>query len=283
MKPIGIFFSKSFDSLKGNWGMAAISVIIVVALMCVFALVAGLFMAIPTFLQASHIVTIIFAIIASMFYILAVVPLYWAFKMIYLSLIRDGKLNLGLLSYGYNNVYHVTWGYVLIFLCQILVSFALLVLPAMTIAGNGLSVTLTEQTALAQTIRLVDWGVNIYLIILFSQYAYIIYDDDDIRAYGALQRSVELMRGHKLQYFIILLIYTLSIGALLGVLYCLPAYIGRAGMVMAFVLLILFAVLYIPFMETVNAHFYESLEENDEATEETDSDYKEINSNNEEV
>jgi len=54
-------------------------------------------------------------------------------------------------------------------------------------------------------------------------------------------------------------------------------------MVMAFVLLILFAVLYIPFMETVNAHFYESLEENDEATEETDSDYKEINSNNEEV
>ena len=69
----------------------------------------------------------------------------------------------------------------------------------------------------------------------------------------------------------------------LGVLYCLPAYIGRAGMVMAFVLLILFAVLYIPFMETVNAHFYESLEENDEATEETDSDYKEINSNNEEV
>ena len=74
MKPIGIFFSKSFDSLKGNWGKAAISVIIVVALMCVFALVAGLFMAIPTFLQASHIATIIFAIIASMFYILAVVP-----------------------------------------------------------------------------------------------------------------------------------------------------------------------------------------------------------------
>lgn len=278
MKPIGIFFSKSFDSLKGNWGKAAISVIIVVALMCVFALVAGLFMAIPTFLQASHIVTIIFAIIASMFYILAVVPLYWSFKMIYLSLIRDGKLNLGLLSYGYNNVYHVTWGYVLIFLCQILVSFALLVLPAMTIAGNGLSVTLTEQTALAQTIRLVDWGVNIYLIILFSQYAYIIYDDDDIRAYGALQRSVELMRGHKLQYFIILLILIVCITVACIIIPIIASLISAQYKVTAFwislVLIFLFA---LPYVATVNAHFYESLIDKDEAGEEQqEGDYEEI-------
>lgn len=239
--------------MKGNWGMA------VLATLCMFVLFLVLCFGIVIFfgqpfrmISSGNTFKLLFGIVGYIVALLALFPLIWSYNTMFLSNIRGGKISLGQLFNGYNDARRITWGYFLIALCQIIVTSIISI--AILYLGGELIIS-----------QIVCYSITAFITILFSQFAYIVFDDEDISAFDALCKSMNLMNGHKLQYFILMLILVLCVilfGVItlgVGILFCLP------------------------YVATVNAHFYESLEENDEATEETDSDYKEINSNNEEV
>lgn len=248
MKPISIFFSKSSNSMKGNWGIAALATLCMFVLFFVIILGIVLLFGSPKLLMASgSTFSFIWGIIASLALIFAITPLIWSYYAMLLTMVRGGDVSVGQLFNGYNDIGRIGWGYILIALCQ---GVANLPIHTLVLYVDSFGVRMI-LTLLSYVIMI---GINIY----FSQFAYILYDDGDISAYDALGRSVELMKGHKLQYLCLTLILAFII-----IIAALPLGIG-----------LLFA---LPYIATVNAHFYESLTPEDETDEEQPrEDYEEI-------
>lgn len=256
MKPIGLFFSKSRDSLKGNWGKAALTTLCFILVIIVICFGIFVFFGNPSLMIASGIVTgktskIIFGIISYLITFFAIYPLGWSYATMFLSKIRGEEISIGDIFNGYSDALRITWGYILVFLCQI-------VLAGLLAYAVSLSISSTSVTFVSS---ILGYAVMLFVSILFSQYTYIIFDDGDISAFDALCKSVKLMDGHKFQYFVLLLILVVGI-TLLSII--------TLGIGLFFL---------IPYIATVNAHFYESLEDSEDNTEEEEGDYEEIVAN----
>jgi len=87
-----------------------------------------------------------------------------------------------------------------------------------------------------------------------------IFDDEDISAFDALKQSAHLMKGHKLQLFLL--------GLLLGIIMAAIS-IVTLGIGLLFLL---------PYFYSVHANFYDSLTEDETTSEATESkdDYLEL-------
>ena len=87
-----------------------------------------------------------------------------------------------------------------------------------------------------------------------------IFDDEDISAYDALKQSAHLMKGHKLQLFLLGLLLSIIMAAIS---------IVTLGIGLLFLL---------PYFYSVHANFYDSLTEDETTSEATESkdDYLEL-------
>ena len=90
---------------------------------------------------------------------------------------------------------------------------------------------------------LLSYVLTIYIGLSFSQYLYVLFDDEEISIIDAMKRSIQLMKGHKLQLFFMVLILVILVVFLS---------IVTLGIGIFFLL---------PYMFTAYAHFYEYVSE----------------------
>ena len=142
-------------------------------------------------------------------WILACMPLTWSFAVMFLDFIRGEKLESGKLFEGYKDLSRVFVTYLLYFI--------------------------------AVTIGLILFFVpGIIIAFMFAQTPYILRDDKDLGAIDVLKKSADMMKGHKMQLF---LLYLSFIGwAILAVL--------TLGIGFLFLS---------PYINTTLAHYYEDL------------------------
>lgn len=136
-------------------------------------------------------------------------PLSWGFAVWFLRLIRNRDINYGRLFDGYKDFGRIFLAGILVMICEA-IGFALLIVPGIIVS------------------------------LLFSQTCFILKDDPQISATDAMKRSMEMMKGHKMELFILWLSF---IGwVILALLTC--------GLGTLF--------LY-PYLYTTLAHYYEDL------------------------
>ena len=101
-------------------------------------------------------------------------PLGWGFNVYFLNLIRNHDIKYERLFDGYKDV-------IRIFLAEFLITLAVVIGCILLIVPG------------------------IILAIMFSQTEFILKDDKDISAADAMKKSMEMMKGHKGEYFILCL------------------------------------------------------------------------------
>lgn len=267
MKPIGIFFGKAAESLKENWLNSVAFTLCYALLVIVSVLVFGvvLFLLLGSSLSnpfAMSLWKIFFAIVLYVAFVAVLLALQWSYTTTFLANIRGGDLSVGELFSGFYDMKRIFFAYILVWLCSFVCSIvAGIVIGIFGAAMPGAS----QMTYLLNS--LVGAGIGLYFCILFMQFPYILFDDGEIGAYGSLRRSCELMKGHKLQFFLVLLC--------VGFIFLVPCIISLS--LVFFVskplgwLLTLAVMLFVsPYVTFVLAHFYESLSDKEtEAVEET--------------
>ena len=242
MKSVSVFYRKGRESLKGNWLMSAAAtalffillIFIYVVLIFLFGVPIGSSLAGTNSPSTRKIVETILFFVAWFF---AFSPLLWSYMTMFLGLARGEKLRIGQLFSGYSNTWRITLAFILTSLCQWICLALLILIP----------VSMNLSLFLQIPFCIVAIAVCFYLRIIFSQFMYVIYDDDEeyIGAVDAIKQSIDLMNGHKWQFLwldITLMVFMYLI--------C----IVTLGIGLFFVL---------PFMATVYAHFYDSLAQQD--------------------
>lgn len=264
MKPIGEIFSKTNQTFKENW-LSALVVSFVFFLIYVVALLAVvLFFGNPYFIIAnggSVGGVAIKLLIAYGAILLVSIPLIWSYKTMFLSHIRGGNLSFVQLFNGYNDAWRIVWGYILQFFCFIAFVLLLGVIALMVrklFDNDPMAVVL-----MAIPIYLVYVAGVIYIYLSLCLFDYIIFDDEDISAFDALKRSVQLMKGNKLQLFAILILLGLALGGVMlifGFIIGLAEYMDSFAISSAIYFLMFAALLtYGSYASTIMAHFYESV------------------------
>lgn len=136
-------------------------------------------------------------------------PLIWGFKTLFLDFIRGGQLQSSKLFSGYSDFIRIFIAY---FAYIVIVIFGCLffLVPGIIFA------------------------------FMFAQTLFILKDDKEISAIGALKRSASMMKGHKLDLFFLYL-----------------SFIGWA--ILAILTLGIGFIFLVPYVNTTMAHFYEDL------------------------
>lgn len=188
----------------------------------------------------------------------------------FLSHIRGGKLSFVQLFNGYNDAWRIVWGYILQFFC--FMAFVLLLGVIALIVRKLFDNDPMAVVLMAIPIYLVYVAGVIYIYLSLCLFDYIIFDDEDISAFDALKRSVQLMKGHKLQlFFTILLIDLAAIIAILIPLIIIELAVFQESVILAIfsgvVVVVVEALAYMSYSGMLMAHFYESVidEENGSA------------------
>lgn len=231
MKPVTVFLSQGSVTLKGNWGKSALLTLLFLIMFIALVFITSILFGRP--LGANTPVTtkgIILGCISTLVFLVVCMPLGWSYTTMFLSIKRGGNVSPSQLLSGYGDVSRIVIGYFIITLCTVLC----LLLPARA----GWYLFGAVGVVLLYFVGII---AGLYIRILFSQFDYVIFDDEDLSAFDALQESARLMKGHKLQFFLLQL--------LLGIIVAAGSII-TLGIGMFFLL---------PYMQSVNANFYESL------------------------
>ena len=142
-------------------------------------------------------------------WLLACAPLTWAFGVMFLDFIRGGELKVGKLFDGYKDSLRLSLAFFLYFLV-VLVGVIFFIVPGIIFA------------------------------MMFAQVPYILRDDENIGVIDALKKSANMMKGHKMQLFLLYL-----------------SFIGWA--ILAILTLGIGYLFLFPYMYTTVAHYYEDL------------------------
>lgn len=145
----------------------------------------------------------------SVLWTLACLPLSWGFAVWFLNLIRGGDYSYSRLFDGYSDFGRIFMAQFLVGLCTVIGSF-LFIVPGVIIG------------------------------LMYSQVSFILKDDEQISAVDAMKQSAAMMKGHKMELFMLTLSF---IGW--AILTCLTLGLG-------FFLLS-------PYWQTTMAHYYEDL------------------------
>ena len=212
MQAIKELKSAARQSLSGKWGSGVLLCLAYVVLLIVIFVVLSLIMS--PFTSDSDSLQEPFAVIILIIFLIASLPLYWAFMVEFLNVARGNPCKAGNLFHGYNDF------------CRIC------------------------GTMLLQSIYTFLWTLLLIIpgIIKYYSYAltpYILNDDSALSFNGAIDKSMAMMRGHKMDLFILDLSF---IGwYILG---CVTCDIGFLWI--------------IPYWQTTRAHFYLDLKEQQE-------------------
>ena len=142
-------------------------------------------------------------------WLLACAPLTWAFGVMFLDFIRGNELKVGKLFDGYKDCIRIGIAFFLYFLV-VLVGVIFFIVPGIIFA------------------------------MMFAQVPYILRDDENIGVIDALKKSANMMKGHKIQLFLLYL-----------------SFIGWA--ILAILTLGIGYLFLFPYMYTTVAHYYEDL------------------------
>ncbi len=142
-------------------------------------------------------------------WLLACAPLTWAFGVMFLDFIRGNELKVGKLFDGYKDCIRIGIAFFLYFLV-VLVGVIFFIVPGIIFA------------------------------MMFAQVPYILRDDENIGVIDALKKSANMMKGHKMQLFLLYL-----------------SFIGWA--ILAILTLGIGYLFLFPYMYTTVAHYYEDL------------------------
>ena len=142
-------------------------------------------------------------------WLLACAPLTWAFGVMFLDFIRGGELKVGKLFDGYKDCLRLSLAFFL-YLLVVLVGVIFFIVPGIIFA------------------------------MMFAQVPYILRDDENIGVIDALKKSANMMKGHKMQLFLLYL-----------------SFIGWA--ILAILTLGIGYLFLFPYMYTTVAHYYEDL------------------------
>jgi uncharacterized membrane protein len=142
-------------------------------------------------------------------WLLACAPLTWGFGVMFLDFIRGGELKVGKLFDGYKDCLRLSLAFFL-YLVVVLVGVVFFFVPGIIFA------------------------------MMFAQVPYILRDDENIGVIDALKKSANMMKGHKMQLFLLYL-----------------SFIGWA--ILAILTLGIGYLFLFPYMYTTVAHYYEDL------------------------
>ncbi len=132
---------------------------------------------------------------------------------------------------------------------------------------NGVRVSRIIETQILQNLLLFFWTLLLIVpgFVKMCSYAmtpYILEDDPNIRGNKAIERSMAMMNGHKLSYFVMSLLFGLYvfIAAVLSyaVGYLCTSSTTAASIVVA-PLMFIFALWFVPYMQASYAKFYEEV------------------------
>lgn len=264
MKPIGEIFSKTNQTFKENWISALVVsfVFFLIYFVALFAVV--FFFGNPYFIIANSGSVggvAIKLLIASGAILLVSIPLIWSYRTMFLSHIRGGKLSFVQLFNGYNDAWRIVWGYILQFFC--FMAFVLLLGVIALIVRKLFDNDPMAVVLMAIPIYLVYVAGVIYIYLSLCLFDYIIFDDEDISAFDALKRSVQLMKGHKLQlFFTILLIDLAAVLAMLIPVIIIALAIDQESkflVIFSAVVVIVETLAFMSYSGMLMAHFYESV------------------------
>ncbi|MBR1902548.1 MAG: DUF975 family protein [Bacteroidaceae bacterium] len=143
------------------------------------------------------------------FWTLLCLPMGWGITAYFLNLIRNEDIAYERLFDGYKDFVRIFLAEFLVVVC-IAIGFMLLIIP------------------------------GIILALMFCQTEYILKDDKQISAADAMKKSAEMMNGHKMEFFWLLL-----------------SFIG--WLILSFLTLGFGFIFLQPYMETTFAHYYEDL------------------------
>ena len=136
-------------------------------------------------------------------------PLSWGFAVYFLRLIRNSDISYGRLFDGYNDFVRIFLAGLLVFICEA-IGLALLIVPGVIVA------------------------------LMFSQTSFILKDNPQVSATDAMKRSMEMMKGHKMELFML--------------------WLSFLGWIILATLTCGFGFLFLePYMYTTLAHYYEDL------------------------
>ena len=148
-------------------------------------------------------------VVFHLIWLLACAPLTWAFGVMFLDFIRGGELKVGKLFDGYKDCLRLSLAFFL-YLLVVLVGVIFFIVPGIIFA------------------------------MMFAQVPYILRDDENIGVIDALKKSANMMKGHKMQLFLLYL-----------------SFIGWA--ILAILTLGIGYLFLFPYMYTTVAHYYEDL------------------------
>lgn len=148
-------------------------------------------------------------VVFHLIWLLACAPLTWAFGVMFLDFIRGNELKVGKLFDGYKDCIRIGIAFFLYFLV-VLVGVIFFIVPGIIFA------------------------------MMFAQVPYILRDDENIGVIDALKKSANMMKGHKMQLFLLYL-----------------SFIGWA--ILAILTLGIGYLFLFPYMYTTVAHYYEDL------------------------
>ena len=148
-------------------------------------------------------------VVFQLIWLLACAPLTWAFGVMFLDFIRGNELKVGKLFDGYKDCIRIGIAFFLYFLV-VLVGVIFFFVPGIIFA------------------------------MMFAQVPYILRDDENIGVIDALKKSANMMKGHKMQLFLLYL-----------------SFIGWA--ILAILTLGIGYLFLFPYMYTTVAHYYEDL------------------------
>jgi uncharacterized membrane protein len=139
------------------------------------------------------------------------VPLTWGIYIFYLDIARGNELSYSKLFDGYKDFLRIFTAYLLTYLCMF-IGILLLFVPGIIVA------------------------------LMLSQTSFILKDQPELSAIEAIKQSADMMKGHKMDFFLLWLSF---IGWML---------LSLLSVGLGFLLLM-------PYMQTTFAHFYEDLKE----------------------
>ena len=193
MKSSAAYRDAAWNSLSGNWGSAVVFTLVYFVIDCIVSLVDSTlgFGGSPETVSSLNDLILLFA--GSLVTVLLTAPVVYSYEITFLDNQRNGKaLSVQALFEGYNDYLRITGTYLLICVYVFLWSL-LLVVP------------------------------GIIKSISYSQIFYILRDEPSLTYNRAIERSVDIMYGHKMDYFLLILsfigwyilgIITLGIGFL---------------------------------------------------------------------
>lgn len=268
MKPIGEIFSKTNQAFKENWLSALVVSFVFFLIYGVAIFAVGKLFGIPNvdFYSLTDDPSLVELLTKPLLLFLVILfvsfPLIWSYNTMFLSKIRGGELSVSQLFNGFSDPLRIVWSYVLIFL--IFLAFILLYSLLSSFLGIFLmlvSPILNVLIGFFLSIALFI-GLIIYRL-MFSLFEYILFDDEEISAFGSLKKSVQLMKGHKLQLFVTIFLFNLAVifAMLIPVIILALAIDQESKILVIFsaVVVIVEALAFMSYSGMLMAHFYESV------------------------